>query len=223
MRRSGAFWRVLGTLITLVVLTAACGVPADDTTRDLDPADVPFDLLNPEPPTTTTLPQSVETFGNGVWIVGVDIAPGTYRSGEEPDGQPGMCDAARLSGFSGEPEDVIAYKRGYEPFIVTIEATDAGFSSEGCDLWTDDTTPRTSSPTADFHMGHKVVGDEVAPGLWNAGGAEWCLWSRLSGFSWEADDTIAWGAPFLSNTVRIEATDRGFWANEFCSFRYLGP
>jgi hypothetical protein len=155
-----------------------------------------------------------------VWIVGVDIAPGTYRTDTPLSG---YCRAKRLSGFSGEPEDVIAGKYGYEPFIVTIEATDAGFSSENCDWWTDDTTPRTWSPTADFGMGHWVVGDEVAPGLWQASGGEWAFWQRLSGFSWESDDIIAAGAPWRSDTVRIEATDRGFYASEYSVFRYLGP
>ena len=76
---------------------------------------------------------------------------------------------------------------------------------------------------ADFDMGHWVVGDEVAPGLWTAGGGEWCIWVRLSGFSWEADDRIEWGAPWQVHTVRIEPTDQGFFAGEFCSHRYLGP
>lgn len=81
----------------------------------------------------------------------------------------------------------------------------------------------TGSPTADFGMGHWVVGDEVAPGLWQVRGAEWCIWQRLSGFSWESDDIIAAGALWEMEPVRIKATDRGFYGNEFCLLHYLGP
>lgn len=205
-------------------VTKGCNPPTNDRYCPDDPVrrDEMASFLSRALGLSPITPPKVGTFGDGVWIVGDDIAPGTYRT----DGAlSGLCDAKRLSGFSGEPDDVIASEVGLEPFIVTIEATDAGFSSENCDLWTDDTTPRTSSPTAGFGYGYWSVGDEVEPGLWlNKGPGEWCAWQRLRGFSWESDDTIASGAPYETFTVRIDAGDRGFFANEFCApFTYVGP
>jgi hypothetical protein len=183
-----------------------------------------MDLTPITPPPATvpppTNPPATKTFGDGVWIVGVDIAPGTYRT----DASPGWCYAARLSGFSGELDDVIVNELSYDPLIVTIEATDAGFSSEDCDLWTNDTTPRTTSPTAGFSDGDWSVGDEVAPGLWrNSDSSGWCYWERLSGFSWSSSDIIANGLSYDIQTVRIEAGDRGFGTEDCGTWTYLGP
>jgi hypothetical protein len=69
----------------------------------------------------TTGPQAV-TFGEGTWIVGVDIAAGTYRSsgsGSEP------CLWQRLDGFGGGYA-TIARGVGYGSQKATIEATDVG-------------------------------------------------------------------------------------------------
>ncbi|MEJ8304835.1 hypothetical protein [Saccharibacillus sacchari] len=70
-------------------------------------------------------------FGAGTYIVGVDIAPGRYRS---------LIGATRwetLSGFSGEQSDRIrgASPGKSAPVTVEIKATDKGFSSSGA-LWT---------------------------------------------------------------------------------------
>lgn len=159
------------------------------------------------------------TFGDGIWIVGVDIQPGTYRT----DASPGWCYAERLSGFGGTLDEITANELSFDPLIVTIKATDAGFSSEDCDLWTNDTTPRTISPTAGFSDGDWVVGSEVAPGLWrNSDSSGWCYWERLSGFSWELGDIITNGLSYDIQTVRIEPEDRGFHALDCGTWTYLG-
>lgn len=67
-------------------------------------------------------------FGDGTFIVGVDVGAGTWRS----DG--GDCYWARLSGFSGTFGDIIANDFGGN--IVTISASDAGFTTSGCGSWT---------------------------------------------------------------------------------------
>lgn len=76
------------------------------------------------------------TFGDGVWVVGEDIEPGTYRS-DVPDGE--LCYWERLSGFGGDIlEDVITNDliEGPQQVLVEIAATDAGFSSDDCGTWT---------------------------------------------------------------------------------------
>jgi hypothetical protein len=134
--------------------------------------------LAPIVPPPVIPPPASKTFGDGVWRVGADIPAGTYRTAASP----GFCYGARLSGFGGTLDDIIANEIGDEPLIVTIERSDAGFQSSRCNLWTNDTTPRTSTPTSGFGDGFWVVGAEVAPGLWrNNDSSESCYWERLSG------------------------------------------
>lgn len=67
---------------------------------------------------------------DGLWKVGEEIAPGTYRSGGG-----GNCYWARLSGFSGDLDDIITNGIGRNQ-TVTIVASDVGFESDGCGDWT---------------------------------------------------------------------------------------
>ena len=98
--------------------TAAPGTPATHTvTVTADAPDAPA----PPPPPDVKLP------ADGVSMVGVDVAPGTYRAAGE------YCYWARLSGTSGEFSDIIANSNG--PGVVTIAATDKAFESRRCQ-WT---------------------------------------------------------------------------------------
>ena len=67
---------------------------------------------------------------NGIWIVGTDIQPGTYRA-EASSG----CYWERLSGFGGTNSDIIANEFSDDAQIVTIAASDAGFNTEDCGMW----------------------------------------------------------------------------------------
>ena len=61
-------------------------------------------------------------FGDGAFIVGLDIASGAWRS---PGGD--SCYWERLSGFSGEFKHIEADDVGAFSNIVTIQSTDKGF------------------------------------------------------------------------------------------------
>lgn len=68
--------------------------------------------------------------GSGLFLVGEDIQPGTYR------GEGGsMCYWARLSGTSGELDDVIANGLPEGPTVVTIAESDVAFETRGCSDW----------------------------------------------------------------------------------------
>jgi len=71
------------------------------------------------------------SFGDGDFIVGTDIQPGTYRSSGG-----GSCYYARLGGFSHELSDVIANDNAQAAAVVTIAPGDKGFESQGCGTWT---------------------------------------------------------------------------------------
>ncbi|MEX2458255.1 MAG: PASTA domain-containing protein [Actinomycetota bacterium] len=67
----------------------------------------------------------------GTWIVGTDFSPGTYRT-SGGDG----CYWERLRGFGGEVDDIIANDNPSGSAVVTISASDAGFSTVRCGRWT---------------------------------------------------------------------------------------
>lgn len=73
-----------------------------------------------------------QPFGAGTYIVGVDIAPGTWRS----TGATSACYWERTMTFSHEIGDVIANEVGNTAPVVTIGTADKGFSSTGCGTWT---------------------------------------------------------------------------------------
>ncbi len=67
----------------------------------------------------------------GTYIVGTDLTAGTYES---PASQ--GCYWERLNGFSGSMGDIIANDNTDSGAIVTIAASDKGFSSNSCGPWT---------------------------------------------------------------------------------------
>ena len=73
-----------------------------------------------------------DPFGEGNYIVNVDIAPGVWKSSATS----GNCYWQRESGFSGTLSDVIANDNSTGGTIVEISASDKGFNSSGCGTWT---------------------------------------------------------------------------------------
>jgi len=68
------------------------------------------------------------SFGDGCYIVGVDIEPGRYRS------ETGADYWARLKGFSGELDDIITNDAMVEgTVIVEIKESDVGFQTRGAE------------------------------------------------------------------------------------------
>jgi Bacterial Ig-like domain (group 2) len=71
-------------------------------------------------------------FDDGMYMVGSEIAPGTWRA----DGTGTSCYWARLRGFGGTLAEIIANSFGPLPAIVTILPADVGFASTRCGTWT---------------------------------------------------------------------------------------
>jgi hypothetical protein len=69
-------------------------------------------------------------FGDGTYIVGVDISPGTWRA---PGGD--RCYWARLAGFNGAVDDIISNDLPAGAAVVTIAPTDKGFKTSNCGDW----------------------------------------------------------------------------------------
>ena len=88
----------------------------------------PSPAAHPAP--AVVAPSLATTFTDGTYIVGSDIAPGTYGA---PGGD--SCSWSRLSGFGGTSDDVIDSGGGPSP-RVTVAPNDAGFQAYGCGTWT---------------------------------------------------------------------------------------
>ena len=175
-------------------------------------------IIPPPPATTTTLPATV-SFGSGVWRVGIDIPAGIFRNSSGSS-----CYWARLSGFGGTLDEIIANNFDDVPNIVAIQSSDRGFESSGCGTWRNNFTSRTASPTSPHGGGHFVVGTEVAAGIWrNSDSSGGCYWARLQGFSGQLADVISNEFTFDIQTVSISATDVGFYASSDCgTWAFLG-
>ena len=162
------------------------------------PTPTPAPTVTPAPTATPIPPQG---FGDGTWIVGSEIQPGTYAAGPGLD----FCTWKRLSGFSGEFEDIIEFDFSSRP-IVTISASDTGFESGGCNKW-EPIAQAITTPTGD---GTWLVGEEIAPGTYSTPGVDFCSWKRLRGFSGAFEDIIAFDFADARQIVTIQSTDVGF-------------
>lgn len=87
-------------------------------------------------PAAPAKPASAESFpGDGTYVVGTDIQPGTYRS-KPADGQlMEMCYWSRLSSLSGEMGSILANDIAKGQTTVTILPGDKAFETKGCDEW----------------------------------------------------------------------------------------
>ena len=168
-----------------------------------EPTSAPTEAPTPEP----TAVGPATSFGEGNKQVNQDIAPGTYRGNLESD----LCYWERLSGFSGELDDIIANGNPVGPEIVTIAPSDMGFNSTGCGQWNQGLARITDSQTDPFEAGTFAVGIDIAAGTWSAQGGETCYWERLSGFGHAGvDEIIANDVGTVNPIVTVAASDVGF-------------
>ena len=204
-------------LLVLALLTACTDAASEEGSEapsatpaaaaQEEPVDEAPDAAEPEEPTTPATAGRLTTFGDGTYRVGLDLAPGRYRTTTLGSG----CSWQRLRAFGGGLEDIIAITlpQGASA-LVDIAPTDLGFETSGCGTWTSDLSPASSAPSAPFGDGTYLVGVDIAPGTWRAPGGGFCSWQRLAGFSGELDDIIAIELPDGATIVTIAESDAGF-------------
>lgn len=142
-------WLILGGVVTLLIGivigsggsdTASSSTPQPTVTKTVaGPAGTevtvtppPVTKTVPGPKVTVTAPPpqaAAAITEDGVYLVGTDIKPGTYRNGAE-DG----CYWERLKNTSGDFDAIIANGNGGNQ-IVTIKRTDKAFSTQRCGEW----------------------------------------------------------------------------------------
>jgi hypothetical protein len=156
MRRRRFIAALCGAVVAGIVLgsIAASDDTADEEARsDAEESVGVFDdtttteALSPsttEPPATTTTEATTTTsttepepegFSDGVWVVGEDIEPGIYRTQGPGDGEWDLCYWARLSGLTGDFEELIVNGIPEGPASVEILPTDVAFETSGCGEW----------------------------------------------------------------------------------------
>lgn len=164
----------------------------------------------PAGPTATHAPTATPTpsfahFSDGTFQVGKDIQPGTYRT---RSGSPG-CYWARLSGFGGTVDEIIANDNTDAPAVVTIASSDKGFESRDCGTWTQNLSQITQSKTS-FGDGTFIIGTDITPGTYKNTGNQGCYYARLSGFGGTTDEIIANDNSDTTVIVSIDGSDKGF-------------
>jgi hypothetical protein len=82
----------------------------------------------PQPPAPVPVPSHASIDRDGTYIVGADIAPGTYSSAG-PAGN-GACYWKRTSG-----DTVVDNAMSKKPQVVRIDATDSSFKTSDCQPW----------------------------------------------------------------------------------------
>jgi hypothetical protein len=88
---------------------------------------IPVETSEPEP---ATADGPTTTFGDGTWVVGVDIEPGYYHTDA-----PGGCEWVRTADLDGREiidDDLHLVPGGV---FVQIEPTDALFITRNCGVW----------------------------------------------------------------------------------------
>jgi hypothetical protein len=160
------------------------------------------------PASTTTFPLAEPAFGAGTHVVGDDVQPGVYETGliEGPFG----CYWERLSGLSGELDDILANGNVARHDVVEILDGDAAFGTD-CDAWYD-LTERDPLMTT-IPEGKWVIGTHIEAGTYQAEGGDSCYWERLSGLTGTLDDVIANDLPQGPATVEIDPEDIAFNSN----------
>ncbi len=179
---------------------------SSNTTTPVTQSSQPATTPTPQPTPAPPAPKSPATsFGDGNYVVSTDIQPGTYRTRV---GSPG-CYYARLSGFSGSMDEILANNNTDFPAVITIPSSDKGFQSSSCGTWTQDLSEITSSQTS-FGDGIFIVGTDMLPGTYRSSGSTGCYYARVSGFSGTDGEILANDNTDTAAVVTILASDKGF-------------
>jgi hypothetical protein len=129
----GCYWSRLKNFSGELDGILANEIAAGPTLVTIKTSDKGFDSSNCATWTSNLkrITKSRTQFGAGMYMLNTDIAPGTYRSKAGKD-----CYWQRMRDFTGTLTGVIANGIGTAHPVVTIKASDKGFSSTNCGTWT---------------------------------------------------------------------------------------
>ena len=158
----------------------------------------------PADPTGAPPPDNAILQSRGTLRVGEEMAPGVWRALRAES-----CSWKRLN--SSEVSDDAVIGSG-SSLTVEIKSSDVAFWSEGCGRWSQSLEPPSASPRDPFGSGTWLVGEEIAPGLWqNSDSSQGCSWMRLSSLGGGPSAANATGSTSTTVLViQISAADVAF-------------
>jgi hypothetical protein len=125
---------VVGGIVVLLGIIGIIGGSQHSSTSTATTAQPP--ATPAAPPAAPASPVNLATaFGDGTYVVGIDIVPGTYATTGPAAGGIGMCSWSRLKDTSGNVDSIIANDAQQAPATVTITKTDGVFTTAGCNTW----------------------------------------------------------------------------------------
>ena len=120
------------------------------------------------------------------------------------------CYWERLSGASGEFDDIIANDNAIGQFYIEVQPTDK-YLKVDCEFTPLENWPAPAALSSKIGPGTYMVGRDIAPGTYRGkAGAdvmESCYWERLSGLGGVFDDIIANDNAMGSFFVNVGASD----------------
>jgi outer membrane murein-binding lipoprotein Lpp len=171
---------------------------ADATTQVSQAANpttaLPTETLLPTDTTEPTATTNPNLFNAGTYLIGTDMQPGLYRGNAGTDFLD-SCYWERLSGLSGEFDDIIANDNAVGQYYIEVTGTDIALTVQcGVELLPTLVVNDAGFPET-IGTGTYLVGYDVQPGTYQGqAGTDFdtsCYWARLSGASGEFSDLIA--------------------------------
>jgi len=218
--------QTLEELQTIVAATMAADSGESEATPV--PAETEPPPATEPPPSATPIPASptpiVGLVGVGTHVVGEDLEAGIYM-GMAGDDLFGSCYWERLSGLSGEFDDVIANDNAVGLFYIEVKATDVALSTD-CPLISleQGPIPEESNPLI-VGPGTYLVGRDIQSGRYRGqAGADIldsCYWERLSDVSGELDGIITNENATGQFFVQVAGTD--FALTTDCELEFVQP
>ncbi|UYB43624.1 hypothetical protein SLV14_006623 [Streptomyces sp. Je 1-4] len=114
----------LAPTATVTVTAKAAKANADKPKRGAKPAEKPAAPAGPD-----------TTVGQGSYLVGEDMAVGTYRTGGPAASDVSLCYWARAQDSSGDMDSILAHGTPQGPVRVTVSEGET-FETNGCKEWT---------------------------------------------------------------------------------------
>ncbi len=153
----------------------------------------------------------LRTFGEGLYEVGVDIAPGIYIA----DQNQGRCLWFTRTDFTYQPnyDGLVTWWRVGDP-VVELKAGDGGFYSIRCGEWRIRGGGRSAEPSTEFNDGSYVVGVDIEPGDYVAdSGDNVCRWFRNSPFNISVPNFSGGYQSVGRQIATILPSDTGFYSD----------
>jgi hypothetical protein len=149
--------------------------------------------------------------GDGNFVVGSDIKPGTYRTSGNTDG---MCYWERAKDAEHKMDSILANDNVTGTSYVTIKASDKLFRSSGCADWeaVDPKAKGSPATSMDGDGGMFKVGTDIAPGTYKSTGNadDSCYWERSKDAAHGLNSIIATDNVTGSAVVTIRSADAYF-------------